>query len=159
MKINVSLTPAHSGPLKTSEKVTIETSPEAMAEAFYHWDESTNGKNTRDPYNPGDDFWFRFASDNAEVKLVRAWVGRVHVYPEVTFAVNRDLTTTVIVVNMVYATRATPEWYFVEADEGGHKFKLIKTKLRIEADGSCVGDGVYFPHDDDLWPLPVLERD
>ena len=159
MKITVSLTHAHGGPLKTGEKVTVETTPEALAEAFYHWNESTNGKNTRDPYNPGSDFWFGFVSDNAEVKLARAWVGQVNVYPEVTFALNCDLTTRIIVVNMVYATRMTPEWYFVEADESGCKFTLIKPKLRVEADGSFIGDGVYFPHDDDLWPLPVLERD
>ena len=76
MKITVSLTHAHGGPLKTGEKVTVETTPEALAEAFYHWDESTNGKNTRDPYIPVSDFWFGFASDNAEVKLARAWSGR-----------------------------------------------------------------------------------
>ena len=72
---------------------------------------------------------------------------------------NRDLSTTIIVVKMVYATRMTPEWYFVEADEGGHKFNLIRPKIRVEADGSFIGDGVYFPHDDELWPLPILDRD
>ena len=144
--------------LPNQVRVEFKTTVKTLAEAFFNFDAATNGKNTRDPYDPGAEFWFDFASENAEVKTDRGWVNKAEVFPSVTFALNLDLGATIIVVKVAYGSPANPQWHFVEVTDG-NEFKLIQPKLRVEPDGSLIGDGVYFPHDDELWPLPVLDRD